>query len=362
MQTTPDTYSIGPDGGAEAGRPILLVPYMWIGDFVRCHTVVRLLNARFPGRPVDILTSTNTAPLVDYMPGARKGIVWDLPRRRLALGLQRGLAARLRAEGYGQSLVMPRTWKAALAPFLAGIPVRTGFAGEARFGLLNDIRWGEKALPRMVDRCAALALPRGAPLPELPLPQLRVPAGEITAWRGRNGVSAGVPAGGRRVAALAPGAVGPSKRWSYYAELAVRLAGEGFEVWVVGGPGERDIAAQMAARHPAIRDLTGTDLRNAIVALAAADVVISNDSGLLHVAAAIGTPSIGIFGPTSPWHWAPLNPISAVIQAATDLPCRPCHEPVCRLLHHGCMRDIPVEAVAAATHAALNAEAAAAPR
>ena len=94
-----------------------------------------------------------------------------------------------------------------------------------------------------------------------------------------------------------------------------------------------------------MRDLTGTDLRNAIIALAAAPLAISNDSGLLHVAAAIGTPAIGIFGPTSPYHWKPLNPIAAVIQSNTDVPCRPCHKPVCRMQHHACMRDISTDEV-----------------
>ncbi len=101
------------------------------------------------------------APLLDYMPGVRKGIVADLPRKRLALSQHRALAHRLRAEGYGQALVMPRTWKSALAPSLAGIPRRTGFVGEGRFGLINDLRFGERRLPRMVDRCAMLALPKG---------------------------------------------------------------------------------------------------------------------------------------------------------------------------------------------------------
>src|SRR3954471_1275018 len=142
------------------------------------------------------------------MPGVRKGIVWDLPRRRLAFSQHRALAARLREEGYGHVLVMPRTWKSALAPFLAGIPERTGFAGELRFGLLTDLRWGERALPRMVDRCAALALPKGAPLPPAyPLPELKVPAREIAAWRQRLGLAADRP-----LAALAPGAGGASKR------------------------------------------------------------------------------------------------------------------------------------------------------
>ena len=124
------------------GPPILLVPYMWIGDFVRCHTVVKLLQERFPSRPIDVLTTTMVAPLLDYMPGVRKGIVVDLARRRLALGQHLALARRLRREGYGQALVMPRTWKSALALYLAGIPLRTGFVGEGRFGLINDLRWG----------------------------------------------------------------------------------------------------------------------------------------------------------------------------------------------------------------------------
>ena len=116
-----------------------------------------------------------------------------------------------------------------------------------------------------------------------------------------------------------------------------------------GGPGEKEIAAQIARSHQGgIRDLTGPDLRNAILALAAANTAVSNDSGLLHVAAALGTPAVGIFGPTSPWHWAPLNPIAAVIETTSELPCRPCHKPICRLGHHLCMRDISVDQVSAA--------------
>jgi heptosyltransferase-2 len=102
-----------------------------------------------------------------------------------------------------------------------------------------------------------------------------------------------------------------------------------------------------------VRDLTNTDLRNAILALAAADVAVSNDSGLLHVAAAIGTPTIGIFGPTSPWHWAPLNPIAAAVQTATQLDCQPCHKPTCRVRHHRCMRDISTDQVLEVTRRTL---------
>ena len=327
---------------------------MWIGDFVRCHTVVSLLRERFPDRPIDMLTTRTVAPLVDYMPGVRKGLAFDLPRKRLSLSRHRALADLLRAERYGDALIMPRTWKSALAPFLAGIPRRTAFIGEMRFGLVNDPRGGEKNLPRMVDRCAALALPKRTAVPQdLPLPQLIVPPEVLPQWRAR----INLPANGQPVAVLAPGAVGPSKRWPDYGALAARLAELGFAVWVVGGPDEKALAAEIARSAPQTRDLTGTDLRNAILALAAATVAVSNDSGLLHVAAAIGTPSIGIFGPTSPWHWAPLNPLAAVIETTTDVPCRPCHKPTCRFQHHHCMRDIPMEQVAAAVRAAFGTRA-----
>jgi heptosyltransferase-2 len=154
-----------------SAAPVLIVPYVWIGDFVRCHSVVSLLRAQNPGRAVDIVASTLCAPLADYMPGVRHVITADLPRRRLGIAQQRQLAATLRKGHYGQTLVMSRKWKAALAPFLAGIPLRTGFAGEARFGLINDLRWGEKKLPRMIDRMGTLALAKDARAPVVwPLP------------------------------------------------------------------------------------------------------------------------------------------------------------------------------------------------
>ena len=225
--------------------PILVIPYMWIGDFVRGHTVVRVLKERWPNRPVDLLVTSLCAPLVDYMPG-----------------------------------------------------VRRGFVGEVRFGLINDWRWGERKMPRFIDKNAALALPADAPLPkEWPVPQLVVPPAEVAAWRQANNL------GQSAAVALAPGSVGASKRWTYYAEAARMFAEQGLDVWVVGGPGEKAIATEIVNfAGPRVRDLTGTDLRNGIMALAAAKTVISNDSGLMHIAAAIGTPAIGIFGPTSPYH------------------------------------------------------------
>jgi heptosyltransferase-2 len=227
-----------------SNSPILIVPYMWIGDFVRCHTVVKLLKQRFPSRAIDLLTTSMVAPLLDYMPGCARAW-WSTCRASAWLGRAPGIGGTAAPDGYGDALVMPRTWKSALAPYLAGIPARTGFFGEARFGLINDLRWGERRLPRMIDRCAVLALRKGEPRPpEWPRPELRVPAAEVAAWRQRLGLAAD----GRTVVAFAPGAVGASKRWpaGHYAELARRLAAAGSTVWVIGGPGEQELAAEIA--------------------------------------------------------------------------------------------------------------------
>ena len=295
-------------------EPVLIVPYVWIGDFVRCHSVVKLLRRDAPERPVDIVSSTLCAPLADYMPGIRKAIVADLPRGAIGIALQRQLAGTLRAGRYDQALVMSRKWKAALAPWLAGIPLRTGFAGEFRFGLLNDVRFGERKLPRMIDQMGALALPKDVSLPgEWPLPELKVPARDVDAWCNRRGLLGDDPP----IVTLSPGAVGAGKAWpaKHYAELARALIKDGSSVWILGGPNETSIAKQIAeAAGNRVRDLTGNDLRDAILALAAADVSVTNDSGLMHVSAAVGTPTVAIFGPTSPWHWKPLNPIAAILE------------------------------------------------
>jgi heptosyltransferase-2 len=329
---------------------ILIVPYMWIGDFVRGHTVVRVLRERWPNRPIDLLTTSLCAPLVDYMPGVRSAVLWDLPRSRLAVARQWGLAALLRSRGYRTALILPRTWKSAIAPALAGIPERIGFVGEARFGLVNRLRWGEKALPRFIDKNAALALPDGAPLPEAwPVPQLQAPTDEVGRWRQANGLS------GRSAVALAPGSVGVSKRWTYFGEAARLLAEQGLDVWVIGGPGEKAMAQEIVvAGGSRVRDLTGTDLRNGILAMAAANLAISNDSGLMHIAAALGTPTMGIFGPTSPHLWAPLNGLAATVQTTTQLSCQPCQRTICTMNDHRCMRDISATDVAAIAQRVLN--------
>jgi heptosyltransferase-2 len=346
-----DAVNAPPDEG------ILVVPYVWIGDFVRCHSVVKLLRDRWPDRPVDMLTSTLCAPLVDYMPGIRKGIVCDLPRRRLALSRQWALAKRFRAERYRTAVITLRTWKSALAPFLAGIPDRIGFFGEARLLLLNDLRWGERDLERMIDRLGALALPKGAPPPaEWPLPEVVVPPEEIARFRDRLGlVQTGAP-----VVALGPGAVGAGKAWpvGHYTELTRRLAAQGVGVWILGGPAETALAREIAdAGGTRVRDLTGSDLRQAIIAFRAVDAAVTNDSGLMHIAAASGTPTVAIFGPTSARHWAPLNPLAAVLEPPADTTCDQCGRPDCGDVRHRRTADVAVDRVFDAVRRTLDSAA-----
>jgi heptosyltransferase II len=341
---------LGQTVAAADQTPILVVPYMWVGDFVRCHSVVTLLRQRSPARPVDMLATSLCAVLADYMPGLRKALVVDLPRGRIALAQQIALAKRLRRECYGSALIMPRTWKSALAPFLAGIRERTGFFGEGRLFLLNDVRFGERQLPRTIDRCAALALPKHAKLPAAwPPPVLNVPTDAVVAWRKNHGFT-----GNRPLVALAPGSVAPARRWpsADYGALCRRLLAEGCDVCVVGGPNEKTLGREIVGETRA-RNLTGHDLRNAILALAAATVAVANDSGLLHVAAAIGTAAIGIYGPMTSALWAPLNRLAAAIEIESGLPCRPCNENLCRLGHHRCLRDIAPETVLEAVRTAL---------
>jgi heptosyltransferase-2 len=325
---------------------------MWIGDFVRCHSVVKLLRQRWPDRPIDLLVSTNIAPLIPFLPGVRKGIVCDLPRGRLPLQQHRALAGRLQAEGYGTALIMLRTWKSALAPFLAGIPERVGFVGEGRFWLINDLRFGERRLERMIDRCGALALPKGAPLPTAwPLPELTVAPAETAAWSERRRL-ADVS---HPIVAFAPGAVGRGKRWSteHYAQVARGLAELGVSVWVLGSPSEAELAQRIAeVAGPRVKDLTGPDLRDAVIALAAADAAITNDSGLMHISAALGTATVALFGPTDPRLWAPLNPLAAALEPQSRGPCPQCGKLVCGAIPHRQIDDItPGEVLEAASTA-----------
>ena len=284
-------YTVTPEDRDDI-RPILIVPYMWIGDFVRGHTVVRVLKQRWPNRPVDLLVTSLCAPLVDYMPGVRAGIVWDLPRSRLAVAKQWGLAAQLRDRGLRHG--------AGDAPHLevghcAGAGRYSGTGGVCRRGQVRADqplalgREGPAPLYRQ-ERRAGAARWRAVAAGMAGAAACGFPPRTSARWRQANGL------GTAPAIALAPGSVGASKRWTYYPEAARLLAQQGLDVWVVGGPGEKALAAEIvAAGGPRVRDLTGTDLRNGILAVAAAKVAISNDSGLMHIAAAVGNADHGHF-------------------------------------------------------------------
>src|SRR5262249_51477198 len=220
--------------------------------------------------------------------------------------------------------------------------------------LLNDMRWGERKLTRMIDQKVALALPQGAALPQdYPPPRLAVPASDVAAWRARNQVGAQ-----RRAVALCPATVGPGRRWpiARYGELAQKLIADGIDVWVLGSTDDRALAMTIAvaggAAGGAVRDLTGPDLRNAVLALEAADAVVANDSGLLHVAAALGAPAIGLFGPSRPALTGPLTPLGAGRDPSVAV-CTPCARAGCTRLEHRRTDDIPLEPVLAAVRGVL---------
>ena len=243
----------------------------------------------------------------------------------------------LAEKNYDQAIVLPNSFKSALAPWFAGIPLRTGFVGELRQLLLNDARRrDDKTLLQMAEQFAALAEPPGVPL-QRPLapPHLVADEARRAATLAKLGLDTARP-----VVALCPGAeYGPAKRWppQYFAELARRLAAQGHAVWIIGSKNDAAIGAEIA-RHSggAGIDLCGrTTLDEAIDLLSCAALVISNDSGLMHVAAALGKPLLALYGSSSPAFTPPLSDAAQILRL--DLPCSPCFRRVCPLGHFNCM-------------------------
>jgi heptosyltransferase-2 len=242
--------------------------------------------------------------------------------------------------------VLPNTWKSALVPFFARIPVRVGYAGEMRYGLLTDARSIDRTRqPQLVARYAALAKARGAQF-EAPPPRLRVHDANLGAALRGLGLSRE-----RLVAILCPGAeFGPAKRWppEHFASLAQRLAQDDHDIWILGSPNDRDIASAVLAALPpdvtGVVDLTGrTDLGTAIDLMSVASIVVSNDSGLMHAAAALDAPLVALFGSSSPAYTPPMSSVARV--ARIDIACSPCFKRECPLGHFRCMRDLSPELV-----------------
>jgi heptosyltransferase-2 len=272
--------------------------------------------------------------------------VHDLPfaHGELALGRRYALARGLAPRGYTQAIVLPNSFKSALIPFVARIPIRTGFVGEARYGLLNDARKLDRAaLPLMVERFAVLADDAGAPVRPLAPLALTVDRAARDATLARLGLSA-TP----RVAMLCPGAeYGPAKRWpaEYFGELARRLAADGWQVWIAGSSKDAAIGkAIIEAGGGAGVNLCGrTTLAEAIDLMSCAGCVISNDSGLMHVAAALDRPLTALYGSSSPAFTPPLSAHARIVKI--DIACSPCFKRECPLGHFNCMRQLTPDAV-----------------
>ncbi len=313
---------------------VLVVAPAWVGDMVMAHAIVPGLRDR--GDEVHFLAPPSTAALAARMPGVAK--VHTLCTRHGELGWQaRRRAARPLAElHFGRAVVLPNSFKSALTPLWAGIPVRTGFRGEFRYGVLNDVRRPDEArMPRLVDRFAALA--EVAPAN----PRLRPDTTARKALLARHGLPSDQP-----VVALCPGAeYGPAKRWppERYAALAARCVEAGASVWVLGRHAERGAADRILAAAPAV-DLTGkTSLLDVVDLLSAATVAVVNDSGLMHVAAALAVPLVALFGSSSQTFTPPLSARAKVVER--DLDCRPCFARTCPLGHLDCLVGIGVDRV-----------------
>lgn len=299
------------------------------------------------GAILDILAPAWSAPLLARMPEVARVIGNPLQHGEFNLAARRRLGRELKREGYEQALILPNSWKSALAPFCAGIPKRTGYTGEARVGLLNDRRTlDQAALPQLAERYAALAEPAGSPLPRpLPLPRLTSSPAQQAAAR----AALGLPAAATPVV-FCPGAeYGPAKRWParHYAELARRLATPASPVWLVGSAKDAPVGEEIAGlAGGAATNLCGrTDLAQAIDLIAAARLVVSNDSGLMHVAAALGRPLAAVFGSSSPAYTPPMSPTARIV--SLQLECSPCFKRECPLGHLKCLNELTPDQVLA---------------
>ena len=321
-------------------RRILIVAPSWVGDAVLAQPLFKRLHERHRELALEVLAPPWTRALFARMPEISASIDSPFGHGELALKRRYALGRSLAARRYDQAIVLPNSYKSALIPCFAGIPLRTGFVGEARWGLLNDARrLDKKELPLMVERFALLAEAAGDALKRpLAAAQLKVDDAQRAATLARLGLNPRRP-----VAALCPGAeYGPAKRWpaAYFAELAQRLTASGYDVWLVGSGQDAEIGDEIAhASGNACVNLCGkSTLAEAIDLLSCAALIVSNDSGLMHIAAALDKPLTAIYGSSSPAFTPPRSARARIVKL--DLPCSPCFERVCPLGHFNCMRQL----------------------
>jgi heptosyltransferase-2 len=325
---------------------ILVIGPSWVGDMVLAHSLFQQLKASQPHMHLAVAAPGWTRPLLERMPQVDEAIALPFRHGELALAERIRFGRSLRGRHFTQAILLANSFKSAILPFAAGIPRRTGFLGEFRYGLLNDIRPLDKAaLPRTVDRFAVLGLASGDPPPvALPEPRLRADRDNASAALRRLGMAApDAP-----VLALCPGAeYGPAKRWpeDYYAEVAAAMLARGWQVWLFGSEKDRPVTANInRLTQYRCRDLSGsTSLGEAVDLMSLASAVVSNDSGLMHVAAALQLPLAALYGSSDPSHTPPMNDRAKIL--SLNLSCSPCFERVCPLGHLKCLRDLKPQRV-----------------
>ncbi|MEH6586812.1 MAG: lipopolysaccharide heptosyltransferase II [Halioglobus sp.] len=340
-----------------ASEKVLIVGPSWVGDMVMSQVLFRVLQQTRPGVIIDVAAPAWSEPILERMPEVNRAITKPIGHGEPALGRRWKLGRALRSEAYDQAIMLPNSFKSALMPFFAGIPRRTGWRGEMRYGLLNDMRvLDERALPLMVQQFAALGQEASAALPqELPTPRLVVDDVQAEVCRAKFGLAADKP-----TLALCPGAeFGSAKRWpaQYYGQLAQEYLDRGWQVALFGSANDQSVTGEILAvtgNSEHCFDLAGrTQLAEAVDMLSLATAVVSNDSGLMHIAAALSRPLVVVYGATSPAFTPPLNDNSSVIVSTID--CAPCFQRECPLGHHKCMRDTPVSELTGKLDALLSA-------
>ena len=330
-------------------KRILIVAPAWVGDAIMAQPLYARIKARHPDALIDVLAPAWTRPLHARMAEINDLIDAPFTHGELKLRERWALARQIKARGYQQAIVLPNSLKSALVPFLAGIPQRTGWLGEMRYGLLNDARELDPILlPQMAQRFYALGADAGVPLTEaMPFPVLTINTDARDATVRKLGLSLDTP-----IVAICPGAeYGPAKRWPavHAAALANRLIAEGQQVWLLGSNKDQEICHEIRQLAPQVLDLAGkTSLAEAIDLMSLASSVVCNDSGLMHVAAALQRPLVAVFGSSSPSFTPPLAIKAKIV--TLDLECSPCFARVCPLGHMNCLNQLDADLV----YTALN--------
>ncbi len=307
------------------------------------------LKCSFPACLIDVLAPPWSLPLLDRMPEVAKSIVMPLQHGQFGLMTRIKLGRQLRSSHYDQAVILPNSWKSALIPFFANIPIRTGYRGECRWGLLNDVRTlNKRTLAMTVQRFVALGLPRNAQQPpDYQRPKLSGNPLSREAVIEKFGLTLT-----DKILVLCPGAeYGPSKRWpaDYFANVAQAKIQQGWQVWLLGSDKEKVSADSInQLTHQGCKDFIGqTSLAEAVDLMSLANTVVANDSGLMHLAAALDKRVIAIYGSTPPGFAPPLCPNAQTV--SLNLACSPCRKRVCPLYpvghedHTKCLTGIKPE-------------------